>query len=476
LSKDGLFIETFSEEQLVRIEETAFRLLEEVGISLQHKRAVEMLHAHGARVEPDRVLIPRSLVEWSLANVSRSFSAYSSDGSAKLTFGRPGFRFHDGGSVPNILDFDTGARRPATLHDVEDSTRLLDALPNVDVIIPLVSPQDVPGPLMMIASFEAMLHCTHKPVFAPPAENMDDVRFFVDLASACCGGREAFRRRPTISIMVSPVSPLTFTEAVTGAILAVAESGAPLFSLPAPTLGATSPITLAGALAQQHAEVLASIVLAAAACPGAPFVYCSRIMPIDMRLATTAWGGPEMGLAGAAAAGLAHRHGFMCDTYGLGTSAARLDAQFAYERLANTIMPVLAGADLLSGVGSLDNGLTVSLEAAVIDDEIIGLVRHLIGGYKVNDDTLAFDVMKEAILRDGMFLAEEHTVEFMRQGALWSPGISERDSAEEAIGVVARAHERAQDLLRSHEIAPLPADVERNLAEIMERARRELST
>jgi trimethylamine:corrinoid methyltransferase-like protein len=474
VSHNGLALQVFTSQQLDRIEETAFRLLEEVGISLQHRRAVEMLSGRGCRVKGERVLIPSDVVYWSLSNVRRASAVYSADGSTSLALGEKGFRVHDGGSVPNILDFEAGAARPATVQDLDDATRLLDALPNVDVVIPLVSPQDVPGPVMLIASFEAMLRHTRKPILAPPAEKPDEVRYLVELASACCGGREAFRLSPTISIMVSPVSPLTFTKNVAGAILAVAESGAPLFSLPAPSLGATAPITLAGALAQQHAEILASIVLAAASCPGAPFVYCSRIIPIDMRLAISAWGGPEIGLASAAAAQLAHRHGFVCDAYGLATSAPRLDPQFAYERLANALVPALGGVDLLSGVGSLENGMTVSLDAAVIDDEIIGLIRHVTRGYEVNDETLAFDVMEQVIGRDGMFLGEEHTVEFMRRGGLWMPEISERASGEEARGVNARAHERVKELLRTHQVEPLPEDVGRHLTEIMERAQREL--
>jgi len=76
--------------------------------------------------------------------------------------------------------------------------------------------------------------------------------------------------------------------------MAVARSGAPFHSLPAPTLGGTGPVTMAGALAQQHAEVLASFVIAAAARPGAPVVYCSRISSIDLRTAVSSWGMPEV--------------------------------------------------------------------------------------------------------------------------------------------------------------------------------------
>jgi trimethylamine--corrinoid protein Co-methyltransferase len=279
-----------------------------------------------------------------------------------------------------------------------------------------------------------------------------------------------------MSIYISPVSPLIFTEDVTAAIIAVAESGAGFHSLPAPSLGATSPITVAGALAQQQAEVLTSFVIAAAARPGTPVAYCSRINPIDLRTAMSSWGGPEVGMAGACVGQLAHRLGLPSDAYGLCTSATQLDPQLAYERQANAIMPVLAGVDIMSGVGTLDSGLAGSLELAVIDDEIISLLKQIVRGVPVNEETLALEVMQQVIPGDGVFLSELHTVEQMRQGALWLPGISEREggSAGGGEGVVARARARAKEILETHQVEPLPEDVSRHLDEIMARARQEL--
>lgn len=477
LPHQRLYLPLLSAEQLDQIEENAYRLLEEVGISLQHARATEMLHGLGCRVEKSRVCIPRDVVQWGLNHVTPYWIYRSADGTREVTLGDGMVRFHNGGGPPFILDLDTGKRRPATLQDLAQMTRLLDALPHVDVVIPLFSPQDVPSELMVIAATEVTLRNTRKPVSAAAAEKPEDVRYTVEMAAACCGGMEAFRQRPTISISVSPVSPLTFTEKVTAAIMAVAELGAPFHSLPAPSLGATAPITMAAALAQQHAEILASFVIAAATRPGAPVLYCSRINPIDLRTAISAWGGPEVGMSGAAAAQLAHRLGMPCDSYGLSTSSAKLDPQYAYERFANALVPALAGADILSGVGGLESGLTGGLEVAVLDNEMIGLIKHIIHGCPVNEETLAFDVMKEVILRDGVFLGEVHTVQQMRKGALWVPTVSERSvgtTEDSQAGVIVRARERAREILRTHQVEPLPDEVSRHLSEIVERARREL--
>jgi trimethylamine--corrinoid protein Co-methyltransferase len=296
-------------EALDRIEETAYRLLDEVGISLQHAGATAMLHGHGCRVDNERVYIPRDVVDWALGHVTPHRQWYRVDGSAGFVFGDGQIRFHNSGGPPFINDLDSGERRHATMQDIADITRVLDALPNVDVVIPLFGPQDVPPELLAVASTDVMLRHTRKPISSAPIEKPEHVPYVVDMAAACCGGMDVFRERPTMSISVSPVSPLTFTEDVAASIIAIARARAPFHSLPAPSLGATGPVTMAGALAQQHAEVLASFVITASASPGAPVVYCSRISPIDLRTAVSSWGGPEVGMAGACATQLAQRLG-----------------------------------------------------------------------------------------------------------------------------------------------------------------------
>ena len=285
-----------SDQALDRIEETAYRLLEEVGISLQHATATEMLRGRGCRVDKGRVFIPRDVVSWMLDNITPHTQFFNRDGSAAFVVGDGQLRFHNAGGLPFTLDLETGARRLPTLQDVADMSRLLDALPHVDMVIPHFGPQDVHPDLLAVASTGALLRNTRKPVSAAAIDRPQDVPYVVEMAAACCGGMEAYRARPTMYISVSPVSPLTFTHDVTAAIIAVAESGTPFNTLPAPSLGATGPVTLAGALAQQHAEVLASFVIAAAARPGAPVTYCSRINPIDLRTAVSSWGGPEIGI------------------------------------------------------------------------------------------------------------------------------------------------------------------------------------
>jgi trimethylamine--corrinoid protein Co-methyltransferase len=316
-----------------------------------------------------------------------------------------------------------------------------------------------------------MLRNTRKPFSSAAIDHPEDVPYVVEMAAACCGGREAYRQRPNMYISVSPVSPLKFNFNDTASIIAVAESGTPLNALPCPTLGATCPITLAGALAQQHAEVLVSFLLAAVAKPGAPVCYCSRVSPVDLRTAVSSWGGPEIGILGACAVQLAHRLGIPCDSFGLTTSSTRLDPQFAYERFANAFTPALAGMDILSGAAGTASVMAGGLEIGVIDDEIISLMKRILNGCEVTEETLAFDLMQQIIPGSGVFLGELHTVKQMRRGAVWMPTVSDRTGAASG---VERAKTKARDILKTHQVEPLSEDVLRHLDDILERARREL--
>lgn len=466
-------LRVLSDGELTRIESTAYRLLAEVGVALDHSEAKEMLHGLGCHVEGDRTRIPTPVVEWAVDNVSPQRDFYNVDGSYAFSLDSERFRVHNSGGLPFTVDLYSGRRRRATRQDIAEMSRLLDGLPNVDVVFPMYSAQDVPSELLTVCSTDAMLRHTRKPFSAAAIDRPQDVPYVVEMAAACCGGTEALRRRPTMYLHVSPVSPLRFTEEVTASILAVVSSGVPFSSLPAPMLGATSPITMAGSLAQQHAEILASFVIAAAARPGARVLYCSRISPIDLRSAVSSWGGPEVGIAGACAGQLARRLGLVSDSYGLATSAGLLDPQFAYERLANAMLPALGGVDMLSGVGSADNLLVGAPEIAVIDNELVDLLSHIADGCQANSDTLPFDILQEVIERDGMFLGEPHTVEQIRRGTIWLPVVSQRplSSHHPGDGVVTRARGRAREILDKHQVEPLPDGVTAQLDEILAEAR-----
>lgn len=442
------------------------RILSETGVILTHPRARDLLTASGAALKGDRLLLPADLVEHCLSLCPSQVSLRGRGGLVK-TLGDGSLHWHNLGGAPEVYQPLTGTRRPATVQDVRDSTRLLDALPGATTITPFFTPRDVPGRLMSLAMYRYALPHTTKPLQGPGVQNALEVARVLRMAEVIGPPAEV------LSLSISPVSPLTFPDDHVGAILAVAEAGVLFGPLPCPTAGTTAPFSLAGAIAQQNAEVLASIVLAELAHPGLPVVYCGRLAMMEPRTGVSVWGGVELGLVSAGTVQLAHRYGLPVNVYGFSTNAHSFDVQNGFERALNAAIPALAGADELSGIGEMEAGVMGSFAQMVIDNEIALSVGRLRRGITVDETALAVDVIAAVMDGSHNFLAEKHTRAYLRSGEVQLTRLADRRpwetwAADGRQGMAERAQAEAERLLREHLVAPLDDYQERLLDQILE--------
>ena len=461
-----------TDEEVEAIHQATLRILGEVGIVLTQPEAREVLVGAGATVRDDRVLLPPDLVERAVAQCPREVAIRGRSGDT-VVLGDGNLHWHNLGGARDVYDPHTGQRRPATVQDVRDSARLLNALDGVTTITPFFTPQDVPGPLMSLAMYRHTLPHTTKPVQGPGAQTASEVRYVARMAAIIGPPAEV------LTLGISPVSPLTFPDDVAEAMMETARLGVPLGPLPCPTAGATAPMSLAGSLAQQNAEVLVSVVLAQLVRPGLPIIYCGRLAMMEPRTGVSVWGGVELGLASAATVQIGHRYGLPVNVYGLSTNAHTLDLQSGYERALNSVIPALAGADELSGIGEMEAGVMGSHAQMVCDNEIAASVRRLRRGFAVDQDALAVGVIAAVMDGSRNFLDQRHTVRYLRAGEVLYTHLAERRLWEEwdqagREGMAERAQAEAERLLAEHEVPPLTEDQERELAEIMREAEREL--
>lgn len=459
-------------EEVEAIHQATLRILSEIGIVLIQPEARELLTGAGATVRGDRVLLPPDLVERAVAQCPRQV-AIRGRGGKTVTLGDGSLHWHNLGGARDVYDPYTGQRRPATVQDVRDSTRLLDALDNVNTITPFFTPQDVPGPLMSLAMYRHTLPHTTKPVQGPGAQTAAEVRYVARMAAVIGPPAEV------LTLGISPVSPLFFPDDVAEAMMETARLGIPLGPLPCPIAGATSPMSLAGSLAQQNAEVLASVVLAQLVRPGLPIIYCGRLAMMEPRTGISVWGGVELGLASAATVQISHYYGLPVNVYGLSTNAHVMDLQSGYERALNAIVPALAGADELSGIGEMEAGVLSSYAQMVCDDEIAASVHRLLRSFAANEEALAVEVIAAVMDGPRNFLGQRHTARYLRSGEILHTHLSDRRSWEEwdraeRDGIAERAQAEAERLLAEHEVPPLTAEQERELEEILWEAEKEL--
>ena len=293
----------------------------------------------------------------------------------------------------------------------------------------------------------------------------------VEIARAVAGGSQELKQRPIVSAFQCSLSPLCFDEGALEAAIIYAEAGVPCGFVVMPIACATAPATVAGALVQSNAEVLAGIAVLQPLVPGAPTFYGSCTTVMDLHSGAAACGGPEDLFLQMASSQLARRYLIPSSIGTFATGAKTAGWQAGVENGLSGLVSCLAGADLLCGAGLLHGARVFSLEEMVLDCEIFSLVRHMMtvpsGVAEEGSSVPAI----ESVGPGGHFLSEHHTLQNMRRQ--WLPRLFDRKSWEEwdsagRPGAAQRAAERVRETLRNHEPAPLDEGLEREIVTIIE--------
>jgi trimethylamine--corrinoid protein Co-methyltransferase len=275
------------------------------------------------------------------------------------------------------------------------------------------------------------------------------------MASMIAGGEEALIRRPFISFVTSwMISPLHFATETTRVLLEVTKHRVPVALSSAPMAGSTSPVTLAGSLAQVHAEQLSGIVLTQLAHPGSPVLYGAIPSMADFKGMTYVGGGIEFGLMNAAISQMA-QHIEVPNYNSAGLTDSKIpDIQAGYEKAFSICLCVLAGSNFIHhAAGMLESMKAIAYEQYVIDDEIIGMALRLLKGIQIDEETLGLEAIR-GVGPSGDFLSSMHTVKFMRQ-EYFPQRVGNRQSREAwekagALDARERARQKAKEILRNH--------------------------
>jgi trimethylamine--corrinoid protein Co-methyltransferase len=465
-------LQYLSPEDLASIHQATLRILSETGVVLSHRASLDLLCSYGARQVEGRLLLPPDLVEACVKGCPPTVTLRGRGGGVK-TLGDGSLYFHNLGGARDVFDASSGSKRLATVQDVRDATRLLDALENCHTITPFFTPTDVPGDVMSLAMYRHALPHTTKPLQGPGVQYAAEVRAAARMAELVGPPAEV------LSMAISPVSPLSIPDHLAEAILEVARLGIPFAPLPCPTAGTTAPFALAGALAQQSAEILAALVLAQLARPGLPIIYCGRLAMMEPRTGGSVWGGVELALASAGTVQLGHYYGLPVNVYGFSTNAHTLDIQNGFERGLNASIPALAGADELSGIGEMEAGVSGSFAQMVADNDFAGSVGRLRRGVQVDQDRLGIEVIAAVMQDKRNFLGQKHTLKYLRAGEVQLSRLAERGAWESweaggRLGLTEHAQAEAERLLLSHQVEPLDPPQERELDRILAAALEEL--
>ena len=467
-----------NDQEIQQIHQTSMRLLENVGVEFPHPEALEVFQHHGIRVDGCRVYWTEGQLLSALETVPRQFTIQARNPERSVTIGggRPVFAPCYG--APFLVDAapaGDGARwvgkRAPTMDDYVTLVKLADALPNQDMSGHLLVEPDTSPARMLHAH---MIH-SDKPFIGSTAGKKGAEHTLQMARILFGGGLPTDGNYVTISL-INSLSPLGYSSEMLDALLTFARARQPLVLAALMMAGSTGPITLAGVLAAQTAELLAGIGLTQLISPGTPAVFGSTSTNIDMKSGALAIGSPELSQMIAAHADLARFYKLPSRSGGALTDASFPDAQAGFESMMSLLTTVNSGIDfVLHAGGILSSYLATSIEKLVLDDEMCGMVRRFRQGIVVTPETLAYDVVAK-VGPGGNFLTEHQTVKRCRK-EFWKPDLCDRAGLEAwsqggQPEAVERARRRWQALVAEHVDPPLDETTARQLREYVEAATR----
>lgn len=468
----GFGLNAFSNADLDSLHYATLEVFQNTGIKVESKEAAEIFHSAGASVEYVKdyaiVKIPPHVVEDCIRWAARPMVFYGRDPEDDFIAEPNRVGFSTFGECVKVIDPVTREVRASVKEDCANITLIADYIDEIAVLERPCCSTDKPAPTQPLHNFEAIVTNTSKPVFIGPV-NGQNCHKMVDMAAACVGGMENFKKRPFLNFFACPTSPLTLVKDCCDIIVEGAKLGAGLAFIPMALSGATGPATLAGTLVQHNVEVLSAIILAQLVEKGTRCVYCSISTMMDLRMMIGAVGCPELGLLSSGAAKLAQYYR-LPSWIGCGLSDSKLpDAQAGYEYAINATVGALAGANIVYGAGAIESCLTQDYAKLVMDAEAMRHIKKIIKGIEITDETLALDVIHK-VGPGGEFMTHEHTYQHMREGSqtkIFSRQSRDAWVADGSKDATGRAYEEVLNILKNHKPKPLPAGAAETMQNII---------
>ncbi len=459
------------------IVDTTLRILAEVGVKIPNARMLAVLADYGAAVDPDRqrVTFPPRLMDRFIAETQRSGEAPG-----------PPLTFHAGAYPQYYADPLTGQVREHTLQSVADMTRLADSLENVTSLYDGMGvPSDVTSPLaplyMRLLSWKHTRKggCGQVQVTSlwPYAIEMGQVMADCEGGKPCSGEAMRGRLSDYAFLTIEMISPLQFGPEEMEQFVIFWERGLPVDLGQILSAGGTSPATLAGTVALELAENLAINLIYRAFYGIRTLDFSNSATVLDLRSAVFRYGRPELGLTHLAMGQLARHFGATFGANSLLGDAKVPSCEMGMQKALNAIPAIMAGTRSIGTLGLLSVDEIGSPIQLIIDDEYAGALQRFARGFEVDEEHLAFDLIKE-IGPGGLFTGTEHTVRHYRREH-WQPGLFSREMYNSWIAGdhktdIQRAADVFEGIMRTHDRVYIREDTERERLKVIAQAKEDL--
>ncbi len=466
-------IQFLSDQEVDIIHNQALQILSEIGMRLPHEQALDLMSQNRAEIVDENVVrFPERLVRSAIEALPKRKDVilYGRDPNHDVTFETHQPALACMTMAVSVIDPHTRQKRSATDADLAALTRITDRLENIRVNGGLVTPQEVPGEFNDWYTWATTIKNTTKHITG----GMLGARCVQDAAkmgALALGSESRFRERPFISGWVLTLPPLGIDSESLEALMEMSRWKIPVMLSSGPILGTSSPVTLAGTIAQAHAEILGCLTVSQLTNPGAPIVYTSFARGMDMKSGNISMACPEFGILKVALAQMGKYLDLPIRMPSMLRDAKRLDAQAGFETgMVGTVTGLVA--DLMDGM-QLDMDLVVDFPDLIFCDDCMAGIRRMARELQVDRDTLALDVIKDTG-PGGNFLDHPHTYDNFRR-ELWMPKLIERRSWESweqdgCLDIFKVAEKKVLEMLAEKPTALLSAEVENQIDAVVRMA------
>jgi len=450
-----------NQTKIEMIHEKSMDLLENFGMRVNGDRTIDCLKKYGCTVDGDMVKFPKAVVDKALSTIPKEITLYNRDGQKSMVINNQNnVYFGTHSDQLEILDYKTNTARPFVKSDIKDMCKIASALSNISFVLSVGMCADVDPKVQSQVTFIETLKNFDKTINFS-TNDIGSLQEIIDIAAVVAGGHKELAEKPFIFNYCEPIPPLTHPVESTEKLFISATNKIPVVYMPYSMMGGTAPLSIAAALTQNNAEILAGVVITQAVNEGAPLIYGSMPTIFDMQTTIGSYGAPEFHKSIAAASELANYYNL--PFYGTAgcSDAKTIDPQSVAEVQMELFSTILSKANLIHDVGVLDHCNSVAPAMVVLANEMIDQLSAYSKGVEVTEKTLAMDVIK-GVGQGGHYLNEKHTLKNFR--SIWYPEFFKRRMVNpDQSDVMEMVNTKIDSILESHVVPSLEPAI---LAEI----------
>lgn len=437
------------------IHQSSVKSLQELGVLIRSRPTLKLLDDAGADVDFSTQIakIPEEMVKEALSKAPKNIRLCARDPKNDLDIpvsGRP-FVSTTGLGV-YVRDMDTGEKRPSTRKDIADFIRLGDGLDAVDFLWTTLTANEVPQISHGLHELWTAFQNTTKHVNGVSVMSAEDSRKQVELGALLAGGEEELRKRPLFSVICCSIAPLSFDGGPVEGMVELVKAGVPIMSMSMSLSGGSSPVTIAGTIANANTENLAALCITQFAAPGSPHIYCSSSAPINMKTGVMNYMVPEHPIIAAGLGQMARRYGLpsMVGEWGINDKETP-GVPHSFSEVMGVALSSMANSDLISGIGGIDAVKGASFEQAVIESYIWENVQGFMRNFEISEETIALDVVRQ-VGHGNTFLTHVHTVRNFKKELFFFDEKKKDWERTYSDAMVPEAKRIAREILRDHTV------------------------